>query len=1466
MLTAEVPSRMQTFDLESAFHPAVAAWFRAAFDAPTRVQVRTWDAFDAAENLLVAAPTGTGKTLAAFLTVIDELIRAGLADGLADGVQVVYVSPLKALGNDVQKNLALPLDGIRAQLRALGLPEVHITTAVRTGDTPQVMRALMRRKPPHVLVTTPESLYILLTSESGRDMLKTTRTVIVDEIHALAGNKRGTHLSLSLERLQALTVSRLKRVGLSATQRPLSEVAKFLIGSSAAPRPSACSVIDEGHVRRRDIALELPSVPLGAVLSTESAQENYDRLAQLVREHRTTLVFVNTRRLAERVAKALSDRLGADAVCSHHGSMSKELRLDAENRLKSGDLRALVATASLELGIDIGDVDLVCQIGTTRSLAAFLQRVGRAGHQVNGIAKGRLFPQTRDELVECAALFDMLRREELDSLKIADGALDVLAQQIVAEVSCRDIALDELEALCRGAYCYRDLTPNAFQAIIRLLGDGYSFAGGKRSAYLHIDGINGIARARKGARLTAVTCGGAIPDNADYDVLLDPTGQFIGTVNEDFAIESLPGDIFQLGNNSWRVLRVEKSAVRVADAEGLPPNIPFWLGEGPARTEEFSHAVARIRTEFVARVTAPVDSPRNRHGVTTWLSEELGLGTAAAEQIYDYLMAGYIALNAMPSQRDIVVERFFDESGGMQLVIHSPFGARINRAWGLALRKRFCRQFNFELQAAAIEDAIVISLGAVHSFPLSDIWKMLNARNVRDILTQALLDAPMFPIRWRWVACCALALPRFRGGQRVAPRLLRMQAEDLVALVFPDQLACAENLHGPREIPEHPLVQQAIHECLTQVMDCTGLEQLLASIEAEHVHLIEKDVTTPSPFCEAILNANPYAFLDDAPLEERRTQAVQSRRWLDVAQVTDIAALDEEAIRRVIAEVWPQPQSQEELHEALLLLGGATASSLVPPIRWLSAAQTVQWDAWITGLVNTRRVVVRTIGATSPLWVAAENSELADVLWPSGMQLPETSARESAVLAVVRGWLEVTGPIALPDLSTRAQLREPEVLHAILTLETMGVALRGSFTGANAEEWCDRRLLARIHKYTINKLRADTSPVTAQLFLKFLQAWHYLLEGSEVTGIDAAARAADLLSGFVAPAEALEKTLLARRVQQYDSGFLDQLSTAGRISWLRLTPKTGKGGGALSKNTPLAIVKRQEVNAWISLSAPGREVDLPQSPSGVAQVVLEFLTHQGPAFFEDIVDSLKLLKTQCEEALSGLAANGFVTSDSFVGLRAFATKAMRKRRSKAGSMRGAVGFNHGPEHAGRWFVIKRSHEESAPGTRQEEHAEKVARALLRRYGVVFRRIIEREACVGNWRDVLRALRRLEARGEIRGGWFVAGFTGEQFALPEALAQLRKTRLAAEPEVCQIAASDPLNLIGILTPGERVAANSSARILFLNGEPVALFDQRQLTPLRELTRAESNVLHAALNRPVIPHFGAREARRPRTFTH
>tara|TARA_R100000458_G_scaffold38818_3_gene36317 strand:+ start:9435 stop:13655 length:4221 start_codon:yes stop_codon:yes gene_type:complete len=1367
------------------FHPAVAGWFSRSFPAPTPAQAAAWPLVRAGRSTLVAAPTGSGKTLTAFLAAIDALVQQGLTEsGLVDGTQVLYVSPLKALSNDIHINLEQPLAGIGAELQRLGLPPVDIRTAVRTGDTPQAERNAMRKRVPHILVTTPESLYVLLGSESGRQMLRDVRSVIVDEIHAIAGNKRGSHLALSLERLEALCERPLVRVGLSATQKPIDAVARFLVGTE---RP--CEIVDIGHGRARDLALEVPPVPLEAVMSNDAWALVYDRLAALAGEHRTTLVFVNTRRMAERTTRHLAERLGGAVVAAHHGSLAREQRLTAEQKLKRGELRVLVATASLELGIDIGDVELVCQLGSPRSIAAFLQRVGRAGHQVAGVSKGRLFPSSRDDLIECAALLDAVRRGELDTLRIPPAPLDVLAQQIVAEVSSREWQEDALLALLRRAMPYAVLDDATYQALLRMLAEGYTTRHGARGAYLHRDLATRSLRGRRGGRLTALTSGGTIADNSDYAVLLEPQGLNIGTVNEDFAVESLAGDVFQLGNTSYRILKIEAGRVRVEDAQGMPPSIPFWLGEAPGRSDELSFAVARLRGEIDQRLASAESQAAERlQPVIDWLADTPGIPREAAQQIVEYLARARAALGALPTQRRLVMERFFDESGGTQLVIHSPYGSRINRAWGLALRKRFCRTFNFELQAAATEDAIILSLSTSHSFALDEVWRYLHSASAEQVLIQALLDAPLFGVRWRWIATTALALPRVAGGRKVAPQLQRMKSEDLLATVFPDQVACLENIVGEREIPDHPLVRQTLDDCLHEAMDSEGWLALLRRMESGEVELLTRDLPAPSPLAMEILGARPYAFLDDAPLEERRTQAVLARRWSDPESTDDLGALDPEA----------------------------------------EAAGQPHWLQWLAELARAGRATRLQVAHDRALWTPLERLAWLRSIYPQAaceprLPLPagydQLLDEEEALVELIRARLSGFAPLPVPLIARPLALPASAVALALTRLEAQGYVLRGRFSpGASEDEWCERHLLARIHRYTVKRLRREIEPVELADCMRFLADWQHLSVGTRMQGREALGTLVEQLEGFQAAATAWESDLLPARLKDYGSTWLDELCRSGRIVWTRLSGRLKASGGPV-RGTPIVLLPRRQLGAWHALASDAPAPEL----SSRAQRVFDCLQTHGALFFDELQHDAYLLRSELEDALGELVAVGLVNADSFAGLRALLTPASKRSRTARRTRGGA--FIGGMADAGRWALVRKpaeAEETTGRSSFSAEALEHIARVLLRRYGVVFWRLLAREAdWLPPWRELLRVYHRLEARGEIRGGRFVAGVAGEQFALPEALALLREVRkrpLAGE--LLAVSAVDPLNQLGTLLPGSKVPALPGNRILYRDGVPLA----------------------------------------------
>ena len=1412
-------------------HPIVREWFVRTFGTPTEPQQAGWPQILAGRSVFISAPTGSGKTLSAFLTCIDRLVRQAIDGTLTDRTEVIYVSPLKALSNDIQKNLDGPLHAIVALARERGFAIPDIRTAVRTGDTLMPARRAMLKRPPHILVTTPESLYILLTADSSRRILGDVRTVIVDEIHAVADDKRGAHLALTLERLEALAGRPLGRIGLSATQRPIELVADFL-GGAGRPRPV---IVEVPQRRTLDLAVEVPGDELGPVATHELWDDIYDRIVALAGTHRSTLVFVNTRRLAERVTHKLAERLGDEHVAAHHGSLARKTRLEAERRLKAGELRVLVATASLELGIDIGTVDLVCHVGSPRSIAVALQRVGRAGHWRGAVPKGRFFATTRDELVECAAIVRAIRDGDLDRLVVPVAPLDVLAQQIVACVAAEEWDEDALFDLVRRASPYRDLPRAEFDEIVVMLSEGIAAKRGRYAAYLHHDRVHHRLRARRGARLAAITSGGAIPETGLYTVVLEPEGTTIGTVDEDFAVESMAGDVMLLGNSSWRIRRVTTAGrVLVEDAKGAAPTIPFWRGEAPARTAELSAQVSDVIGHVSALAPdvrpgdASVGTPASLAAVS-WLMEACGVDRAGAEAILEYVVTGRSVLGDVPTTTTVIAERFFDEGGGMQLVIHAPFGARVNKAWGLALRKRFCRSFNFELQAAATDNGINISLAEQHSFPIADVFHFLRPQTVAEVLQQAALPSPIFGTRWRWDAGRALALQRFRRGGKVPIHILRMQSDDLLAAVFPDVAACPENLDGDIDVPSHPLIREVMKDVMTEAMDLSGLVDVLTQIGRGDIRCVAVDTPVPSVFSHEILNANPYAYLDDAPLEERRARAVEMRRTLPQAILAEVGALDPAAIAAVVRDAWPDVRHADDLHDALLTLvmfPDADASNGSPLGDRVASARTA-WRQLFDELRRSRRATIaRSHGHA--WWVAAERARriqtiLPDVVFdeplPDVAEAPRTEI--DSLVDLTQGWLAHVGPTRMSELGGVLSVDTARLDEAVLRLEASGWALRGHFcrplgpggdhastgergprtTDHEVLEWCERRLLARIHRLTLGALRREIAPVIPATFMRWLVEWQHAAPGTQARGEHGLFEVIRQLQGFEAPANAWELQILSRRVADYDPAELDRLCLSGVVGWGRLSPHpatvepVARAGRRVvpTSAAPITFFVREDAD-WLTprpLVGSG-----PAGLSANARDVLQHLTEAGASFFPDIVRGTRHLKSEVEAALWELVAAGLVTADGFDNLRALVDP---RRRSGQGSGRAAR-----PRHsAGRWARLH--------AARQPDRVRVIESAcwmLLRRYGVVFRELLARESNVPLWRDLLHAFRRLEDRGDVRGGRFVDTFVGEQFALPIAVDSLRAFRHRRPADgVVTISATDPLNLAGIILPGDRVPAVS-----------------------------------------------------------
>jgi ATP-dependent helicase Lhr and Lhr-like helicase len=1027
--------------------------------------------------------------------------------------------------------------------------------------------------------------------------------------------------------------------------------------------------------------------------------------------------------------------------------------------------------------------------------------------------------------MQSAAAVRAVRAGDLDRVEIPEKPLDILAQQMVATVAStapapkpdakestgKSIGEDELFRWMRRAYPYRNLTRGEFDAVLETLAEGIATRRGRRQAYIHRDQVHGRLRARRGARMSAITNGGAIPETADYDVIMAGDETFVGKVNEDFAIESLAGDIFLLGNNSWRIKRVAAGKVWVEDAHGLPPSIPFWLGESPGRSRELSAALSNLREEIFRRAA---DGP----AAMAWLSHETSVPEAAAAQMIAYVEETQAMLGCVPSQQCIVAERFFDEAGGMQLVVHAPFGGRINRAWGLALRKRFCLNWDRELQAAATDDGIVISLGEQHSFALADVFHMVVGANLERDLVLAALASPMFDNRWRWNAARALALLRFAGGKKVPVALQRMRAEDLLGAVFPEQLMCGDNRAGPIEPPDHPLVATTIYDCLYEALDLNGLKEIVGALEAGKLKTISVDTPAPSPMAHEILNANPYAFLDDAPLEERRARAVSLRRT-DPDLARGIGALSAAAIEQVRDAVKPDLRDAEELHDLLLSVG------IIP----LDGA--AEWTSWVDKLIGEGRATVArwsSSGLSQGAYVAAERVALIRALVPEARFEPtvttpmkDATSPEDAAKKIIQGWLEITGPTTTTALAAMLGLAKNTVEQALIALEVSGVVLRGEFTaGAEETEWCERVLLARIHRLTLGELRREIEPVTAADLMRFLFRWQHIASGTQLHGRGGVEEIIGQLQGLELPAPAWEQHVLPTRIANYDPRSLEELCLAGIVSWGRLRPNVKEEEAVADpasrrkrrrqspgRAAPISFVLREDLNYFLT----GRTNTAALSAS--ARAVLDYLEKHGASFLTDIAHGTRLLKVAAEAALWELVAAGLVTGDGIAGLR---TLLLPENKRQSRRKLRVIPGGRSPERLmpiGRWSLWR------AHGAPAEEAAEFITRQLLKRYGVLMRELLARESAAPSWRAVLDVCRRLEARGEIRGGRFVNGFVGQQFALPEAVEVLRTVRRAEKKGgTIIVSASDPLNLAGILTPGPRVSPYSGLTIAFTDGMP------------------------------------------------
>ena len=1408
------------------FQPIINKWFLDNFPEPTEVQNLAWPQIQKNKNVLLSAPTGSGKTLAAFLALIDQLLKYSIDGTLEDSVQVLYISPLKALSNDIRRNLQKPLQEINSLAIQQEPTFKPLTVMLRTGDTPAKERMKILKSPPHILVTTPESLFLMLTSEKSREVLRNVKTVIVDEIHALARDKRGSHLTLSLERLDYLCHQKPQRLGISATQKPMDIIAQYLCGVNRQDllQFSDCEIIDTGHLKELDLAIETPESELSTICSHEQWAEIYEQLAVLIKEHRSTLIFVNTRRMAERLSHQLSELLGDEAVTSHHGSLSREIRLRAEEKLKNGELKAIVATASLELGIDIGYINLVCQIGSPRNIAVFLQRIGRSGHAVGALPKGRLFPVTRDELLESMALIQAVKERRLDKIIIPEEPLDILAQQIIAASANDEWDENELYNLCVKAWPFRNLSKENYRKVLDMLAEGVATDSNK-GAYIHYDRINGKIRARKHARLAALTSGGAIPENAEYRVVMEDN-TFVGTVNEDFAIESLRGDVFILGNNSWRILHVRGTTMTVEDAQGAPATIPFWFGEAPGRTIELCTELSKVRSDIE---TALKSATAIKCAID--LAEEFKMSDYAAEQAVNYIASQIAATGTIPTLNTIIFERFFDESGGMQLVVHSPYGSRVNRAWGLAMRKRFCRSFNFELQAAADENGFILSLGPQQSFPLENMFSLVPTNVAKKAIEQALLAVPLFQVRWRWNVTRALAVLRSNSGKRVPPALQRFRADDLLTSVFPQSTACLEHITGDIEIPyEHPLVNQTMIDCLHEALDLDLWMDVLKKAENGEIKFLACDTTEPSPFSYQLIHANVYAFLDDAPAEERRTRALQTRRSVSPDDVRDLGWMDPQIIQKVVNDAAPLVRSADELHDTLLVQ------------RLLPLSECREWQKFLDELTAEGRAALLEVDADFKIAFAVERWSLIKEIWPDKTPEPDFKipdrllipfTREAAIKSVVKGKIEVSGPITGKELAELFHLPFIEIHIALLALENDGVILRGNFSKTVRDpqqiledlqkeipdeeiEWCERRLLARIHRLTLDSLRRQIEAVDQNVFMKFLLKHQFIDSENKVKNRQGFNKIIDQMEGFEIPAASWETDIFPTRMQEYKSFWLDETTMYGETLWCRLKQagREDEGGGSrLKANIPVALCLRANI-PW--LLNPTRNREEPNLKSDQLKVY-NCLRKSGALFSEDIRITCKMLPSQVDDILWELAGKGLIIADGFASLR--------KRISKRKPSRSKSPMNHQRRQtAGRWNLFPGILGEETPNDRRQQWAQ----LLLHRYGIIFRDLLERESCSPSWGLLVPELRRMEARGEIRGGRFVKGVGGEQYALPGVVEKLRRLKEKEEKHCLFISAVESANLIGIIYGDKKIPARKGNTLCLLDGKCIAAYEAGETT--------------------------------------
>jgi ATP-dependent helicase Lhr and Lhr-like helicase len=1441
------------------FHPALRTWFERRFAAPSRVQELGWPVIRESEggsghDVLLCAPTGSGKTLAAFLWAINRLVSEAERGELRDEVSVLYVSPLKALANDIRVNLDEPLDGIRRVAAECGLELAELRAGLRTGDTSAGERGAMLRRPPHILVTTPESLFILLTSPRFREKLRAVRYVVVDELHALAGNKRGAHLVVTLERLEGMVrregAPRPTRIGLSATLNPVERLAAFLAGAEIGgdgvrrPRPIHTVRADDG-ARAMDVHVLAPGPDLGPIATHQHWEAMYDALAKLIGEHRTTLVFTLSRRWAERIALNLQKRLGAEAVMAHHGSLARAERLMAEQRLKRGELSAIVATASLELGIDVGTVDLVCQVDSPKSISAAIQRIGRSGHSLTATPKGRFFALTLDDLMECAAVVRAIRRGRLDEVEIPTGCLDVAAQQIVAIAAEEgEIGEAELLRILRRADNFANLDLAALRRLLdEMVAEQRARIRGVGPKIFH-DRIGGRVRARRAARLVAITSGGTIPESGNYDVVIQSEGRKIGDVEEDFAQESSRGDIFALGSTPWRILGISRSRLMVEPAPGMSPTLPFWQTEASGRSLALSAELCALRRELAAQLAK---ASGGADGAAALLREECALDESAATQALAYTQRGLAALGALPDERTLVVERFFDGLGGTQIVIHVPLGIRLNRGFGLALRKRLCQVFDFEIQASALDDGVLLALNARHSFALERVLVMLNSRNVGAALVQALLDAPMFEVRFRHVATRALEVMRSAQGRRVPAWLQRLRAQELMGAIFPARQACFENRSGAIELPDHFLVQETMRECTEEATDLPRLVRLLEDLERGSVRARTVDAVAPSVMAQRILLAWDYSFLDGGERANRRSRTVAMNRAMaeDVLREEDLSSmLSAEAVASVAAEVSGRAlarraRDSDELCELIRAHGAIEETGLAELTKGDARAMASKLER------EGRALRARLVSEGPQMLLTFEDASMFGAAYPEISFVAESGTGETAQFArsrfaedgraaddaiepdaareeIVRRAVATSGPTSVPEIARRLSMPAAAVQRALLALEAKGDVFRGHFTPSSGrandgEQWCDRYNLEKIHRLTLGRIRAEVEPCTDREFAAFRLAWQHVGGAGLSSDPGGVALVLEQLSGLLFTPDFWEQSILPARVQGYRSEYLDMLCISGEMGWVAMRD----GDDVAEMPLRVAFFKRKRPRIW----AHAR----PALTDSKERAVYEALLAGGAQYLDQAAERAGLSERDTVRALWHLSAAGWASNDSFAPLRMLCSKPDAVRAfASSSSARGlsrhdaALRARLKSSMSGRWTAVDdrrkppvNAHASGFDGARE------VATLLLERNGVLAREMLAAEPETVPWPELSFTLRRMEYAGTIRRGYFVRTLSGEQYALPAAAEMLRAMRgldPAGERPVA-LGAADPANPYGFLLPACCVSRESANVVVLRGGEVI-----------------------------------------------